>query len=176
MDEDGRSGHRRSSTSEALRRLLVDNYGLLARKLSLRLGSVERAEDALHDTYVRLERARDLGPIRDPVAYLLRIAANLESNRRTRDHHRATGPDEAALQGASDDAPDPERVAIARSQWAALKRALLALPPRTQEIFLAAWVEETPYSELATKYGVSIRTIQMEVKRAVEYCITECKK
>lgn len=160
---------------QTLRQVLLSRYDALRAKLTQRLGSADLAGDALHDTWLRLERGGDPGAIRDPFAYLIRTAANLASNHRTLDQRRAR-----ILEGNGgadiDDAPDPEQVAAAKSDRSAIRSAIEMLPERRQAIFLAAWVEELPYEEIAARHGVTVRTIQTEVKRAIEHCALELKK
>lgn len=158
-------------TSRAtLRHLLLMGYDDLKRRLAHRLGSVDLAGDALQDTFLRLECAGDLGPVRRPKAYLYRVALNIAINRQVAENRRLTAAEAEALLDIVDDAPDPARSAEARSEIEALKRALIDLPPRRREIFLAAWIQETPHQKIADHFGVSLRTIQLELKYAREHC------
>jgi RNA polymerase sigma factor (sigma-70 family) len=161
---------------QTLRRVLLARYDALRAKLTQRLGSADLAGDALQDTWLRLERTGDVGAIRDPFAYLIRIASNLASNRRTVEQRRARLLEDQGEAELVDETPDPERIAAARSEWAAIKDALKVLPERRQAIFLAAWVEDMPHEEIAALHGVSVRTVQSEVKRAIEHCAMEVRK
>ena len=167
----GRDGERLSDTSNAaLKDLLVTRYGDFVRWLTRRLGSSELAEDALHETFLRLEQGNSIGPVRNPKAYLLRIALNMAANRRTADNRRLTTSEVDKLLELPDDAPDPARAVEARSEIDALKRALEELPRRRREIFLASWIENLPHPEIARRYQISVRTVQKELKLALEYC------
>jgi RNA polymerase sigma-70 factor (ECF subfamily) len=53
---------------------------------------------------------------------------------------------------------------------AALVRALDELPPRCRAIFIAARLDEVPHKALAERYGISMRTVERELKRAMEHC------
>lgn len=161
---------------QTLRHVLLARYDALRAKLAQRLGSADLAGDALHDTWLRLERNGDVGAVRDPFAYLIRIASNVASDRRTIEQRRTRILEQNAIAEPVDETPDPERVAAARSEWAAVRRAMETLPARCQDIFLAAWVEEIPHEEIAARHGVSVRTVQMEVKRAIEHCAGEVRK
>lgn len=173
----GESGYEPADSGrQTLRRVLLARYDALRTKLTQRLGSADLAGDALQDTWLRLERGAHVGPVRDPFAYLIRVASNLASNRRTLDQRRARLLDIHGEDSAVDDEPDPERVAAARSEWAAVRRAIAELPERRQAIFLAAWVEEEPYEDIAARHGVSVRTVQVELKRAIEHCAAELQK
>lgn len=160
-------GHR-----QLLHTVLLTRYDALRAKLTQRLGSADLAGDALQDTWLRLQTGGGgkVGAVRDPFAFLIRIASNVASNSRTLDQRRARILERHAVDIPLDDAPDPERVTAARSELAAIKRLIADLPERRQAIFLAAWVEEIPYEEIAKKHGVSVRTIQSEVKQTIEYC------
>ncbi len=62
-----------------LRSFLVQRYDQLKQRLALRLGNAELAEDALHETWLKLQRSQSIpGPIATPQAYLLRMAVNLD--------------------------------------------------------------------------------------------------
>lgn len=56
---------------------LTQRYGDLKRRLSRRLGSDDLAGDALQDTWLRLQRLEQQGPILDPRSFLLRMAVNI---------------------------------------------------------------------------------------------------
>lgn len=158
-------------TSRAtLRHLLLAGYDDLKRRLARRLGSAELAGEALQDTFLRLECAPNIGVVRSPEAYLFRMAFNLAINRRTVENRRLSPIAIDALLGFADESPGPARTAEARSEIEALKRALAELPARRREIFLASWVEEVPHGEIAKRFGVSLRTVQIELRLAVEYC------
>jgi RNA polymerase sigma-70 factor, ECF subfamily len=158
-------------TSRAtLRHLLLAGYDDLKRRLTRRLGSAELAGEALQDAFLRLECAPNIGVVRSPQAYLFRMAFNLAINRQTAENRRLSPVALDALLGFADDSPGPARTAEARSEIEALKRALAELPARRREIFLASWVEEISHSEIARRFGVSLRTIQIELKYAVEHC------
>jgi RNA polymerase sigma-70 factor (ECF subfamily) len=158
-------------TSRAtLRDLLLAGYDDLKRRLTRRLRSVDLAEEALQDTFLRLECTSDIGPVRSPQAYLFRMAFHLAINRRIADNRRLSAVGTEALLDVADETPDAARTVEARSEIEALKRALADLPARRREIFLASWVEEVPHDEIATRFGVSLRTIQIELRHALEHC------
>jgi RNA polymerase sigma-70 factor, ECF subfamily len=158
-------------TSRAiLRRLLLMGYDDLKKRLARRLGSTELAGDALQDTFLRLECAGTIGPVKRPFPYLYRIALNIALSRQIAENRRLTPAETEELLNIVDDAPDPARAVEARSEIEALKRALIELPSRQRDIFIAAWIEEIPHRKIAEHFGVSLRTIQIELKRALEHC------
>lgn len=168
------------SSGLTLRQILVARYDTLIRRLTPRLGSADLASEAIHDAWLRLEKAPDPDQVRDPSAYILRAAANEAAEVRRRDARRATklglvdsprdGSESDPVATIIDEAPDPEQVAIARAEWSILKAAVQDLPERRRQIVLAAWGEDQSYEQIANRHGVSVRTIQIEVKNALEHC------
>lgn len=159
-----------------LRHLLVTNYATLSQRLARRLGSSESANEALQDTYLRLEGVAELGTIRSPKDYLFRIALNIAADRRRAEMRKLTVSEVDALLDVADDAPDPAQVAEARSELAALEAALAELPARRRAIFKAVLLDDTPRKDLAKRFGVSVRTVDFEVQRALEHGMRRLKR
>lgn len=149
-----------------LRDLLSTQYDDLLRSLTRRLGSSEAATEALHDTYLRLERGGDIRPITAPRAYILKMAANLASNRRRANQRLLSASEISVLLDQGDDAPGPERIVEARDDIAVVLRALDGLPATRRDIFIASWSERLPHAEIAVRFKVHIRTVQKEIRRA----------
>ena len=153
-----------------LRQTLVLAYSELRRWLIGRLGSAELAEDVLHETYLRLDRADPAQPVRNPKLYLMRMALNLAWRRlKTESRHVSLTEATEAL-GVADDLPDPARAAEAHFEVKALGDALNSLTPRRREILLASRVEGIPLRLIAKKIGVSQRTVEIELKHALAHC------
>jgi RNA polymerase sigma-70 factor (ECF subfamily) len=160
----------------ALRQLLVVNYESLIKRLSRRLGSPENAHEALHDTYLRLEGAAEIGRVRSPLDYLFRIALNIATDRRRAEARRLSVAEIDALLEVEDETPDASRVVEARSELRALERALAELPERRRLIFKAVLLDNIPRSELAKRFGITQRSIDLEVKRALTYGARHLRK
>jgi RNA polymerase sigma-70 factor (ECF subfamily) len=160
-------------TIESSRVTLLDflhtRYEDLKRRLARRLGSADAATDALHDTFVRLNSGIEIGPVESPRAYLLQIATRLAADRYKKDVIGRLSASESMLD-IIDDAPDPERIVEARSEIEALKLGMMDIPRRRRDILIAAAVEELPPSMLAERFGVTKRTIQIELKLALIHC------
>jgi RNA polymerase sigma-70 factor (ECF subfamily) len=158
------------SNRETLRHLLVLDYQALKSELARYLGSADHASEALQDTWLRLERATPQQPIEKPFGYLLRIAYNIAVKQRRRERQGMMLQDARAALNIVDDAPDPERVVGARSEFAALERALAELSPRRREILIASRADGMPLREIAVRLGISQRLVEMELKFALLHC------
>lgn len=154
----------------SLRQLLVAGYDDLKRRLTCRFGSADMASEVLHETYLRLDGTGEMGIVQQPQSYLYRMALNVAADQKRAEIRWANRVEIEALLHADDDQIDPERIVAARSEVAALERALADLPPLRRAIFLAALVEEMPYRAIAARFGTSLRTVEREMSRAFDQC------
>lgn len=152
-----------SGSRDTLVGLLLSTYPDLRRRLGGRLGSVDLASDALQDTYVRLQRADNIGEVQNPRSYLLRMALNIASNRLRAEGRHLSATDVDALLHIPDDAPNPQQVAEARSELEVVKRALAELPGRRSAMFRRIWVDGASHEDVAAEFGVSVRTVRHEL-------------
>jgi RNA polymerase sigma factor (sigma-70 family) len=155
------------SARTALATLLGERYAFLRERLSRRLRSGDRATEALHDTWLRLQRGAELKPVEDPEAYLYRAALNSAAKAAIQDRRFLDAVEIGSALDLADDTPDPERVAIGKSEIAALKRALASLSRRQRDIFMKSYIGDATHAELAERHGVSIRTVQAELRVAL---------
>jgi len=142
----------------------------LHRHVSGLLGSWTEAEDLVQETYSRL-LAFDRLEQSEPRArsYMFRIATNLAYDRHRRPREQSL--DDAA--GAADgpvvvDGPD----AIVGMDQAldAIGRTLLQLRPRARQVFLLRTAEGLSYEAIAERLAISKRTVEREMKHALDTC------
>lgn len=155
-------------TLSSLRLLLADGYDEFARRLGRRLGSADLAEEALQDTYIRLSRIDSDEPVRNPRAYIFRMAFNAAISRLRNEKRRLTVAEGAAFLDLLQQGADFEERTEIRSDLEMAQRALRAMSPRRQAIVKAAWVDEEPTRLIAERLDLSVRTIQNELKAAAD--------
>jgi RNA polymerase sigma factor (sigma-70 family) len=158
------------SNRDALQRFLVLGYDELRSRLTRRFGSVELASDVLHETWIRIESASPAGVVRSPRNYLLQMAANVALRRLKAESGYVTLTDARMAVGIVDDAPDPESAAMARSEVAALAKALSELTPRRRDILLLSRLEGVQLWAIAERLCVSQRLVEIELKHALAHC------
>lgn len=154
----------------ALREAFVAGYAGLRQHLTRRFGCADAAE-AVQDAWLRIGEAAAIPTLRDPEAYLVRLAGNIAVDGRRAEHRRrllARGI--AAILDAAEERPGPEEAALARDEVRRLADALAELPPRVRVAFLAARLDGTPHREIARSLGVSLRTVDGDIRRALEHC------
>ena len=155
----------------ALLDFLTQSYSDLKRRLTRALGNGDLAGDALHDTWLQLRRMeKSPQEIQNPRAFVLRMAVNAAISS-LRSQHRTVPRDEVdALLEVADPAPGPEQVATARKELDALMASISAMPQRRQDILLMVRLEGMTQREVAKRLGVSLSTVEQELKKAHLYC------
>jgi RNA polymerase sigma-70 factor (ECF subfamily) len=160
------------STRIFLRNLLISRYTTLRNRLQWRLGSEDRAEEALHETWVRLETMPELGPIKNADAYLLRMATNVVIDQSRREH-REVQLDDTEIEEifeVEDELANPERIVDARRKVEALGVILAGLTPRRRKILIAARLHGELNTEIAKRMGISLRLVEKELSEALKHC------
>jgi RNA polymerase sigma-70 factor (ECF subfamily) len=109
--------------------------------------------------------------VQSPAAYLLRMAVNLAVDARRSQSRMLSAEEVETLLDLRDEAPGPERIAEDRSEMAALFRAMRQLPPKRREIMILVRWEGLAHREVAERLGVSVRTVEHELKRGHDFCI-----
>jgi RNA polymerase sigma factor (sigma-70 family) len=163
-------------TWAALRNLLVDRYEDFRLQLTHRLGSEELARESLHETWVRLNRHEDIGPMQSPAGYVMRVALNIATDRRRTESRWARRSEAHAALDIADPAPGPAREAEGRLELAALRRVVDTLPERSREILMAARLRGLSQQEIADKFEISTRMVRIELRRALDHCEAHLNK
>lgn len=155
---------------ERLRDRFATKYDSLRARLRRRLGSDDLAQETLHETWLQLARAGKPRSVQNLDSYLFGMALNVAANlKRGEARHASRLEIEAALEFA-DEAARPGEAVEARLDLEALERAISELPPRRRVILLAVRVRGVQIQEVADKLGLTRRSVEMELKRALEHC------
>lgn len=170
-----------SNKFSSLRDFLVSHYEDLRKRLTYRLGNVDLASDALHDTYLRLQE-KEGGPtasdasVAHPGAYLYQMAFHLAADRERSAERRLTAQEADELLDIADSAPGPIRIAEGRQDLQRLLREMDSLPRRQREILLAVRLDGATREQLATRYRISLRTVDRELEKAYAFCQAQLDK
>ena len=142
-------------------------YGpALRRYFQKRVGPAE-AEDLVQDVFVAMQVRGAIDEPEKVDRYLFRVAAHILARRRERQGWNWAGHAELGDIDAPPDEISPERILIANERLARLMTALNALPPRMAEAFVLHRFDEMTYAEIARRMGVSVRTVESFIARAV---------
>ncbi|MGK5045454.1 RNA polymerase sigma factor [Janthinobacterium sp. GB4P2] len=166
-DSFGETGH-----GIALGDFLAANYARLHRRLLRNLGCPELASDCLHDAWLRLAGMSVPVFVQNPNAYVYRVACNVAMDQ-LRGTRSSQHDDEAAIEHLTDPAPGPDLIALARSDLAAVERAMQRMPHRHRSVLLALRIEEKTRQEVADEYQVSLTSIDTMLRQALDHCAQE---
>jgi len=155
-----------------LQAIYLRQWNVLRSHLRKRTGSVEIAEDALQETWFRLNGLSNPPAIRDKRSFLLRIAVNIAIDivRRERRHHGRCTTDEAILAAIEDFAPSPETIAIDRDHLRALVSALMDLPGKARAALLMSRCDGLSHREIARRLNVSESMVAKYLAQSLRHC------
>jgi RNA polymerase sigma factor (sigma-70 family) len=153
-------------------------YRELLSFLSRKVSDRATAADLAQESYARVYEAQRTGSVvRDPRALLYRTARNLVT-----DHHRRTGvragfdgaaPDEGAVELDDCIGPatfEPDTILSSGQGLAAMVATIDRLPPRCREAFVLYKFDGLSYAEVAERMGISVRTVEMQLRIAMDAC------
>jgi RNA polymerase sigma factor (sigma-70 family) len=153
-------------------------YDLTARKLyglSLRVvGSSERAEDVLQETFLQVWRSAGeyRATLSPPMAWLGLIvrSRSLDSLRRraAERSHLTQDLDETLSDTLEGDAPNPMDTSLASQQAWALHQCLGQLDNRQREVISLAYLRDLSHGELAERLALPLGTVKTWIRRGLD--------
>ncbi|AJC19284.1 RNA polymerase sigma factor [Pandoraea pulmonicola] len=145
---------------------LTKHYSTLKSRVTRLLGNGDLAGDALQDTWLRVHSRKEENEILSPAGYLLRMAVNIAVDIQRRQGRSLPLDEIEELMDMADPAPGPERIAEGRSRIEALREAIDRMPKRRRQIVLMVHWDGLEQKEVAKRLGVSLRTVESDLKRA----------
>ena len=123
--------------------------------------SADQAADVVQETYLRAAPYPS-ADIRHPKAFLLRIALNLvrDESRRLKRQRESSGD---CSQAQSESASQAEQLM--------LKQIVLTMPPLYRDIFVLSRFGGMTYPEIAVARGISVKTVEWRMSKALEHCV-----
>ncbi len=146
------------------------------RFLSFRLRDAEDGREASQEVFLRLWRHEQAGTLRDKATNYMysatqSIAADIE-------RHRLRHPAEQHaedLDAFAAAAPDQDEVIYWRRAMARFVDILKTLPETTRQVLMLYHLKEMDYDQIATELGISRRTVERHIARAVSHCRSRMK-
>ena len=128
-----------------------------------RRGAGDAAEDVVQEAFIRVAHYPETIELRHPKALLLKIALNVVR--------------EAARRGAAVKHRPPvfdgtidEAIGAEQFELVLLKQTVMALPETYRDVFLLNRFGGMSYQEIAEACGVSIKTVEWRMSRALAMC------
>ncbi len=120
----------------------------------------EAAEDLAQETFARTVGART--PIRNPRAFLARVAVNAARDQQRRRAARPALVAETPRTAGSSEADQAEALL--------LKQVILSLPSRLQVVFLLSRFGGLTYPEISQRLGIPLKTVEGRMSKALAIC------
>lgn len=128
-------------------------------------------DDVVQETYARLLRARERGPIESPRGLLFATARNaardLFRRRATANTFPIAQMDESRV---FDESPGVAETVSRRQETDLLDAAIASLPTRCREILLLRKFENLSHREIATRLGIAENTVDAQLTKALRRC------
>ena len=160
-----------SPATQVLRECLEANYDRLLRRLSRSIGCSDTASDSLHEAWVRLGSATLPEAIHRGETYVFRMAYNLAVDQmRARQMCDSLADESEVFDVLPDRGPGPEAVAGARSELAALSRALDEMSGHHRRVLVELRIDDLTREEVAARYGLSLRKVDTLLRQTLDYC------
>lgn len=149
---------------------LFDRSGRdLLRFLASRLPNSHDAEDLAQEVYLRLLRVDDVGVIRDPRSFALRVASNVAHEHRMLLRNRLEHSPEA-LEGQPAEDPGPYDRAWQAQEMRRLGEVLRTLNPTCRAIVLMHRRDHMTYQEIADFFGLSVGMVKKHLSFGLAAC------
>lgn len=148
--------------------LYSTHHGWLQGWLRGKLGNAFDAADLAHDTFVRILIDRNALAIREPRSYLATVAGRVVV-----DHYRRRALERAYLEALAHWpqplAPSCEESAILLETLYEIDAMLDGLGSRLKQVFILSQFEGLTYTQISAQLGVSLRTVNSDMARAVAH-------
>lgn len=130
-------------------------------------------EECVQETFLKVWRQEQRGTLNGEThGYLFKTALNVARDRHRRNVVRRTDVHDVLNDDAiQSDAPDAESSVHWGQGLRQLEESLQGLKPSTRRVFLLHHVEQLTYPEIASRLGVTTRTIEREMARALTHCM-----
>lgn len=143
----------------------------LRRFLRKHVTSAADVDDVVQESFIKLLRARSVGPIRSAKALLFTVARNTASNVFRK--QRIFGPvpvDELPEWRVLDGEQDVTHAVNQRLQLDLLGDVIAGLPDRCRRIVLLRVADGLSYADIAAELDVSESTVRTQMARALAKC------
>ena len=160
-----------ASSSDALTSIFLSlRVELLA--FARRRADVHVAEEIVQDAYLNLRSRANAGQWREPRAFLFRAIGNLAIDRwRVLQRQSASLSDVYETEEVACMQPNPETHLYGKQQLGKLQEALDELPEIVRHAFMLNRIDDLGHAEIAARLGVSSKTVQRHIERAMEHCL-----
>lgn len=135
------------------------------------LHSKEEAEEIVSDVFFEVWQNREkFSEVKQEKLWLLRVTHNKAVSllRKKGNDFSSVSWEEIGDYGTPVDLQTPDARLISQEEMNRINRVIAQLPPRCRQVFVLAKIERLPYKEIADFLGISVKTINIHVAKALE--------
>jgi len=144
---------------------------LLRAYLCQAFSSQADVDDLVQETYLRVLRARQQGPIRSSKSFLFAVARNaVRDVLRRRAVSRTIPIMENEPVSVSEDGSGVVDLVSRRQELALLNEAICALPERCRQVFLLRKIQDLSQKKIAARLGITENTVETLVAKGARRC------
>jgi RNA polymerase sigma factor (sigma-70 family) len=149
----------------------------LLRLLQYKLGSLQEAEEVAQDAFEKLCRVAAKNDIEDLRKYFFTMANRMALNvlRRRHVENDYLSEQQNNVTDISGSSFSPEAIAGHHEKLILIKSALKALPEKSRHVFLLHRFEGYTYPEIAEQMGLSRKSIEYHMSRALTAVVEASK-
>ena len=158
----------RDANDVKLRALVDAHFDFAWRSLRALGVSASDADDACQKVFIIASRKLDAITHGSERAFLFAISRGVAANARRSEHRARERPNQNALAGQIDPAPDPEQAASRNEAKERLLRIMERMPEETRVVFVLFELEGLTMIEIAAMLDAPAGTIASRLRRARE--------
>lgn len=150
---------------------LAGHYAEVTAYIRRRVTCPELAADIVQDACLRLARMGEPAAIKNPRAFLYRVAGNLAIDHLRRERARAKFMvADVPAEEEADRRPSAETALGAREEVALLLEIVQELPPRCREVFTLRKFDDLDQAEIAARLGISRNMVEKHLRAGLLHC------
>lgn len=174
----GSTDERRPAAKSRVENWFLAHAGELGHFLRRYIHTQQDVDDCVQETFLRVWRQEQQGTLKEEArGYLFTTALNVARDRYRRNQVRCANAHDVLNDELIDHkGPGAEATAHWRQGMARLETALAGLRPSTRTVFLLHHVERLTYAQIARKQGVTTRTVEREMARALSHCAVQMQQ
>lgn len=157
----------RAGDEEAFEAFFMAFYRDLCRFMLQYVGSAAVAEEQVQEIFVGIWERREGWDPKGPIARYLRRAARNRALNQARHMRVVESWRQRAVTLEQPSPSDPEEVFLYEELSVAIQGGIDAMPERRREVFLLSRRAGLTHAEIADLLGISIRTVEVHVGRAL---------
>jgi RNA polymerase sigma factor (sigma-70 family) len=174
----GRTDESRPAAKSRVENWFLAHAAELGHFLRRYIHTQQDVDDCVQETFLRVWRQEQQGTLKEEArGYLFTTALNVARDRYRRNQVRCANAHDVLNDELIDHkGPGAESTVHWRQGMARLETALAGLRPSTRTVFLLHHVERLTYAQIARKQGVTTRTVEREMARALSHCAVQLQQ